>query len=94
MSKTKFWILNLVGGACALLIACDLWLARANTREGQFLSARQSEIARAQQVQNTMRNLAFRIAHDAETDASLKDLLKRQELKVTFDNPTEARKTP
>lgn len=90
MSKTKFWILNLVGGVCALLLAANLLFAHLNERAGRALTETQQQLNRAQQVQNTMKNFAVRIAQAGQKDRALRDLLARHELRVNFTSTNTA----
>lgn len=86
MSRKQFWILNVTGGACALLVVANLVLAWLNENSGRALNETQAEITRAQQIQNTAQNLIVRIAQAARTEPALRELLLRQDLKV---NPGE-----
>jgi hypothetical protein len=94
MSKAKYWILNLVGGACALLWLASLVLGRINERNGQALTDKQTELNRAQQVQNTIQNLVVRIAQAGQTEPALRDLLTRQDLKVNLNDGAPAKPAP
>ncbi len=85
MSKTKFLILNCAGGLCAALVVANLVLARMNETAGRALNETQSEINRAQQLNNTAQNLVVRIAQAAQNDPALRELLARQDLKVNFN---------
>ena len=92
MSKTQFWILNVIGGVCALLIPLNLLLTDQNERSGQVVmttqQATQNEVGRAQQIQNTMQNLVMRIYQAGQSDMSLSNLLVRHDFKVNL--PPEA----
>ena len=94
MSKTQYWTLNIVGGACALLMLANLVLARLNDRAAQGLNATQNDLNRAQQVQNTIQNLVVRIAQAGQTEPALRDLLVRQDLKVNLTEGTQSKATP
>lgn len=85
MSKAQHWTLNLVGGLCALLILVNLVLTLLNERSGAALLGTQNQLNRAQQVQTTLQNLAVRIAEAAKTEAPLRQLLTRHELKVNVE---------
>ena len=94
MSKTQYWILNIVGGVCALLLLANLVLGQLNESSGQGLNATQNELNRAQQVQNTIQNLVVRIAQAGQTEPALRDLLTRQDLKVNLNESAPAKPAP
>jgi hypothetical protein len=94
MSKTQYWILNIVGGGCALLLLANLVLGQLNESSGQGLNATQNELNRAQQVQNTIQNLVVRIAQAGQTEPVLRDLLTRQDLKVNLNESAPAKPAP
>ena len=94
MSKTQYWILNIVGGGCALLLLANLVLGQLNESSGQGLNATQNELNRAQQVQNTIQNLVVRIAQAGQTEPALRDLLTRQDLKVNLNESAPAKPAP
>jgi hypothetical protein len=84
MTKTKYWILNLVGGLCGLFLAANIVLAQTNERAGVALNQNQQQLNHAQQVHSTMQNFAVRIAQVGETEPVLRDLLVRHDLKVNY----------
>jgi hypothetical protein len=89
MSKEQFWTLNVVGGVCALLLLINLVLGRLNDQSNRELVDNQNQLNRAQQMQTTIQNLAVRVAQAGQTNAALAAVLKRQDLKVTLNNPDE-----
>lgn len=92
MSKQQFWVLNIVGGACALLLLLNLIVGRLNEQINRDLLTNQELLNRAQQLQTTIQNLAVRIAQAGRTDAALNALLVRQDLKVTLNEANESTK--
>ncbi len=92
MSKEQFWVLNIVGGACALLLLLNLIVGRLNEQINRDLLTNQELLNRAQQLQTTIQNLAVRIAQAGRTDAALNALLVRQDLKVTLNEANESTK--
>jgi hypothetical protein len=90
MSKRQFWILNLVGGLCALVLLGNLVLALLNKRLNQSVLATQARFNQAQQLQTTAENLLVRIAQSGQNEPSLKALLVRHDFQV---NLSEARQT-
>jgi len=87
MSKEQFWTLNVVGGVCALLLLINLILGRLNEQSNESLVLTRQQLNRAQQLQTTIQNLAIRVARTGQTNPALADVLKRQDLKVTLNNP-------
>lgn len=94
MSKTQYWILNVIGGLGALLIIGNILLARMNESSSQTLNQNQAELNRAQQLQTTAQNLIVRIAQAAQTEPALRDLLARQDLKVNLTGENQPKLTP
>ncbi len=94
MSKAQFWTLNIVGGACGLLLLLNLILTQLNEESNRTLVNTQNQLARAQQLKQTMQNLAVRIAQAGQTEPALQALLTRQDLKVTLNEPKESNKKP
>jgi hypothetical protein len=94
MNKTQYTALNLVGGACAVLILCNLALGRLNTRLNQSVAETQGQFNQAQQIQNTAQNLVVRIAQVGQTEPALKALLAKHDFNVTLNTNTPARPTP
>jgi hypothetical protein len=93
MSKAQFWILNVVGGICALLILGDVLLGYFNGLLNRSVSNVQSQFNQAQQMQNTAQNLVVRIAQAGQRDTILRDLLVRHDFKVSLPAEPQA-KTP
>jgi hypothetical protein len=94
MSKAQFRILNIVGGVCAAVILCNLVLLRLNVRSNQSLVSLQSEMAHAQNLQNTAQNLIVRVARSAEQEPALRDLLARHEFRVNLGPATNGPAAP
>jgi hypothetical protein len=84
MSKVQFWVLNTVAGVCALLLLLNLFLTRLNERTSQDLLLTQNQLARAQQIQTAMQNLAVRVAQAGRTDRALAQLLERHDVRVNL----------
>lgn len=95
MSKVQFWVLNVVAGACAFLLLLNLFLTRLNERSSQDLMLTQNQLARAQQIQTAMQNLAVRVAQAGRTDRALAQLLQRHDVRVNLGEtnaPTTTRR--
>jgi hypothetical protein len=94
MSRVQFVVLNLVGGACGLLIACDVILGALNGRLNQSVMATRNQFGQAQQVQNTAQNLVVRIAQAGQTDPTLRELLAKHDFKVNLNVNTNSLTPP
>lgn len=94
MSKAQFWTLNIVGGVCTLLLLANIVLGRQNQRLGNTVMANQTELERAQQVQNTAQNLILRLAQGGQTNGVLRGLLERHDIRVNFNTPQPPVATP
>jgi len=94
VSRIQFVTLNVVGGACSLLIICDLILGQLNGGLNQSVSATRNQFGQAQQVQNTAQNLIVRIAQVGQSEPALRDLLARHDFKVNLNTNNPARPTP
>ena len=84
----------MVGGACGLLILCDLGLALLNGRLNQSVATTRDQFSQAQQVQNTAQNLVVRVAQAGQTDPALRDLLAKHDFKVNLNTNSPARPLP
>lgn len=94
VSKVQFMVLNLVGGACSLLIVCDLVLGQLNGRLNQSVMATRNQFGQAQQVQNTAQNLIMRVAQAGQTDPALRELLAKHDFKVNLNTNSQTRLSP
>ena len=94
VSKTQFWILNCVGGVCALLILVGLVMVPLNQRLNKSVVATQNQFNQAQQLQTTAQNLILRIAQAGQTESSLRDLLARHDFKVNLNSETQPNPNP
>ena len=86
--------LNVVGGACGLLILCDIGLGLLNNRLNQSVLATQNQLSQAQQVQNTAQNLVLRVAQAGQTEPALRELLVKHDFKVNLNTNAPAKPTP
>lgn len=87
-------VLNLVGGACSLLIVCDLVLAQLNGRLNKSVAATRDQFTQAQQMQNTAQNLVVRVAQAGQTDPVLRELLVKHDFKVSINANSPTRSSP
>ena len=93
MSRTQFWILNLVGAVGAALVLAAATVSRLNEHAGRTLNETQEQLNRAQQMQTTAHNLIVRIAQAAQSEAALRELLAKHDLKVDL-NPAPPAANP
>ena len=94
MSRVQFIILNLVGGACGLLIVCDLVLGHFNGRLNKTVAATRDQFGQAQQMQNTAQNLVMRVAQAGQTEPALRELLAKHDFKVNLNTNNQTRPSP
>ena len=94
MSKTQYWTLNVVGGACALFILINIILSQLNAQSERAFAATQAQINRVRQTQTTMQNLAVRTAQAAQSEPALIELLNRHNLKVNLNVEGQVRQIP
>ena len=87
-------VLNLVGGACGLLIVCDLGLGYFNGRLNQSVAATRDQFTQAQQIQNTAQNLVVRVAQAGQTEPALRELLVKHDFKVNLNTNSPPRPSP
>ena len=94
MNKNSSWSLNFVGGACALLILCNVVLSWLNGGLNQTVTETQRQFTQAQQVQNTAQSLVMRVAQAGQSDPVLRSLLAKHNFAVNFDTNAPARPSP
>jgi len=94
MSRVQFMVLNLVGGACGLLIVCDLVLGELNGRLNKSVATTRDQFSQAQQIQNTAQNLVLRVAQAGQTDPALRELLVKHDFKVNLNTNSQTRPSP
>jgi hypothetical protein len=83
-----------VGGACGLLIVCDLVLGYFNGRVSQSVAATRDQFGQAQQIQNTAQNLVVRVAQAGQTDPALRELLAKHDFKINLNTNAQAKPSP
>ncbi len=90
MNRTHLYILNAAGFLLALLILTNLCLVLTSQSLSVELLQTQAAIANSRRAEQMLTQLSMRVARDGERDPALKELLRKHQLKVTFD--AEARK--
>ena len=101
MSKSQYYALNVVGGACALLLLVNVVLGRLNEHSRRSLVATQNQLVatqnqidHARQTQATMQNLVVRTAQSAQSEPALIELLNRHNLKVNLNGGGQFKQVP
>jgi len=101
MSKAQYWMLNIVGGVCALLILTCVVLGHLGEKSSRSYAATQAQITaaeaqvnRVRQTQNTMQNLTVRVAQAAQSEPDLIELLNRHNLKVNLNVDGQVKQVP
>jgi len=94
VNKTQLIVLNLAGGACGLLIVCDLVLGHFNGALNQSVLATRNQFGQAQQIQNTAQNLVMRLAQAGQTDPALRDLLVRHDFNINLNTNSQTQPSP
>ena len=85
VNRAQFIVLNLAGGACGLLIVCDLVLGHLNGRLNRSVAATRDQFGQAQQMQNTAQNLVLRVAQAGQTERALRELLAKHDFQVNLN---------
>jgi hypothetical protein len=89
VSRIQFFLLNIVGGLCGLLIVGDLVLGVLNGRLNRSVTANQNQFGQAQQLQNTAKNLVMRIAQSAAAEPALRELLAKHDFQLNTNTPAK-----
>lgn len=85
MTKNQFWIFNTI---CFLLVAvliAQFALNSSNAKLIKEVSRQQEVVNNARQLEPVLDQLAKRIAHDSETNAALRSLLVKYDMRVTLE---------
>ena len=87
-------VLNLVGGACGLLIGVDVALGYHDNRLNKSVAATRDQFGQAQQIQTTAQNLVLRVAQAGQTEPALRELLVKHDFKVNLNTNSQTRPSP
>ncbi len=87
MTRTQFWLLNVVSAVLILLLAAHVAVSRANNKAAQQLNSQRAYINNARQIQPALENLVRRINAGGQNDLQLKSLLAKYDIKVNLPNP-------
>jgi predicted Zn-dependent protease len=89
MTKAQFWILNTVSLVLVVLSIVQFVTNRTNAQMNnalnQQMNQQQPVINHGQQLEPILDQLAKRIARDSETNAALRELLIKHDLRVTLE---------
>ena len=98
MSKAQFWILNFLGGICAVLIVGAVVFSRINTRLNDTVTQTQNrlqpQLTEAQLRFIPFENLAVRVGHGAQTNAFLLDLMRKHGVSVALNIGGQTKQVP
>ncbi|PWU10561.1 MAG: hypothetical protein C5B50_25160 [Verrucomicrobia bacterium] len=87
MSKNEYWILNIVGGVCAVLMVVVLVLGYMNEGLNQSAVAGQNMLNKAQQAQSKAQTILGRVFQDSQKEPALADLLLRYDFRFGTNLP-------
>ncbi len=85
MTKNQFWIFNFVCLVLVVVLAAQFLVSRSNAKLNDEVNRQQTVINSARQLENVLDQLAKRIARDSDTNAALRDLLVKYDMRVTLE---------
>lgn len=85
MTKNQFWIFNFVCFVLVVVLAAQFLVSRSNAKLNDEVNRQQTVINNARQLENVLDQLAKRIARDSDTNAALRDLLVKYDMRVTLE---------
>ena len=91
MQRTILWSLS---GLVSALLLVNLFLGLSTRGAISQIQAVQSQVANGPQMQTILRNLSIRIAMAGEKEPAFRQILKKHELNVKFDDKAEAKANP
>ncbi len=94
MTKTQFWILNVVGLVLIALLITQFVVSGSNAKLNDEVNRKQAVINNARQLEPVLDQLAKRIAHDSDTNAALRNLLVKYDMHVTLEVDGKQKKYP
>ena len=83
MTKTQFWLLNIVSGVLIALLFAHYFASRANSRLAAQLNKERAYIKNADQLQPVLENLVRRIAAAGQNDTKLRSLLTKYDIRFS-----------
>jgi hypothetical protein len=86
MTRTQFWLLNVISAVLILILVAHVVLSRSNNKAAQQLTAQRTYINNARQVQPALENLVRRINAAGQNDVQIKALLAKYDIKVNVPN--------
>jgi hypothetical protein len=86
MTRTQFWLLNVISAVLILVLAAHVALSRSNNKAAQQLNTQRGYINNARQIQPGLEALVRRISAAGQNDVQLKALLAKYDIKVNIPN--------
>ena len=94
MTKTQFWIFNVVCLVLIALLITQFVINGSNTKLTEEMNQQQAVINNARQLEPVLDQLAKRIARDSDTNAALRNLLVKYDMHVTLEVDGKQKKYP
>lgn len=85
MTRNQFLLLNIISFMLVIVLIAQFFLSRDNAISTGALNNQQAVISNARQLETVLDQLAKRIARDSETNAALRDLLVKYDMRVTLE---------
>jgi hypothetical protein len=85
MTKNQYWVLNVVSFVLVTLMTVQFFVNRSNAQLNDSINQQQAVINHGRQLEPILDQLAKRIARDSETNAALRELLVKHDLRVTLE---------
>jgi hypothetical protein len=86
MTRTQFWLLNVISAVLIVVLVAHVSLSRSNSKAAQQLTTERTYINNARQIQPALENLVRRINAAGQNDVQLKALLAKYDIKVNAPN--------
>lgn len=84
MNRSQWVLLNVLGVLLAVFIITDIFLARENQRLARDVNEFQSKLNSGRQAEVVLRQLALKMAQNADLDPEMRKLLVKHQLKATI----------
>ena len=94
MTRTQFWLLNVVSAVLIVILVAHVVLSRSNNKAAQQLNTQRTYINNARQLQPALENLVRRISAAGQNDLQLKALLAKYDIKVNVPPDTNSVANP
>ena len=96
MSKTQYWIANVVGAACLAMLAAQLTLVSMNRGLRGDIELRQQYVQQSVQLEGLYREIARALAElgARNNDSQVRDMLARHGITYTANAPAQGAQPP